>query len=401
MKNKFTLRQLLYITALLAVLADSMLIPFYPQFFEQVYQEHSLLVTGIFIAICRIAMIISFPFWSWLTKRMDPLKILTYTQGIAGLVCIVCSFASTLTYFFLCTILIELLKSSYLLIYPYLVKTSAKEKRAAAISGISIILNMGIVISTLLGGYFIEYLEPRHILIVVGCMDILQMLISRYIIQKELNKETETTEVMITEEPEISFSGMRDFVILCLITLLFYFSMVVIRPYYTWFLTDTYSGSISITTAALIFIVPNIMALMIAPFMHRLTTVYPLNKLLIASCGLMIIGIGMQIFPGFKTALIGGRIIYGIGMFICEVIVDMLIFNLSSSATIYKYYSYVNVVQSVSVLIAPLVAASLINRYGQYPLFVSAMIATFGMSVFVFFLSLNKKKEVVLINNQS
>ncbi len=398
MKNKLTLRQLLYTTALLAVLADSMLIPFYPQFFEQVYQEHSLLITGVFIAICRMAMLVSFPFWSWLTKRMDPLKILSYTQGAAGLICIVCSFASTLTYFFSCTIFIELLKSSYLLIHPYLVKTSGKEKRAAAISGISIILNMGVVISTLLGGYFIEYLQPRHILIVVGCMDILQMLISRYIIRKEMTYAGETSPVN-NGDPQIQFSGLRDLVILCFITLLFYFSMVIIRPYYTLFLVDSYGSSVSITAAAFIFIVPNIMALLIAPFMVRLTSVYPLNKLLFTSCCLMVVGISMQIFPGSKPALISGRVIYGIGMFICEVIVDMLIFNLSSNANIYKYYSYVNVVQSISVLIAPLAAASLITRYGQYPLFVSAILATAGMSVFVFLLTLHKKKEIVPLKN--
>lgn len=64
MKHFLSVRTLLYLTALLAVLADSVLIPFYPQFFKSVYQEHSLLVTGIFIAVCRLAMIISFPFWS-------------------------------------------------------------------------------------------------------------------------------------------------------------------------------------------------------------------------------------------------------------------------------------------------------------------------------------------------
>ncbi len=396
MREPLTLRKLLYLTALLAVLADSMLIPFYPQFFEHVYQEHSLLITGIFIAVCRLAMIVSFPFWSWLTQRYDPLKILSYTQGTAGIICIISSFASTLNYFFICTIVIELLKSSYLLIYPFLVKTSAKDKRAAAISGISIILNMGVVISTLLGGYFIEYLQPRHILIVVGCMDILQMLISRYILAKRLQPEAaEENNVQSTGN---TFTGLRDFILLCSITLLFYFAMVIIRPYYTLFLTDTY-GSISITMAAFIFIIPNIIALLIAPFTVKLMSSYPLNALLLASCGLMIIGTGMQIFPGIKSMLMAGRIIYGMGMFVCEVIVDMMIFNLSTSKNIYKYYSYVNVVQSVSVLLAPLAAAPLITNYGQYPLFILALIATAGMSVLVLLLSFQKKKEMVILKN--
>lgn len=382
-------------TALLAVLADSMLIPFYPQFFEKVYRENSLLITGIFIAVCRLAMIISFPFWSWLTKKINPLKILTFTQGGAGIICILCSFATTLQYFFLCTIIIELLKSSYLLIYPYLIKTSEKEKRAAAISGISIILNFGIVISTLLGGYFIEYLQPRYILIAVGCMDILQMLISRYILFKNFSiEETETAP-----EPDNSFGSMREFILLCAITLLFYFAMVIIRPYYTLFLMDTYGSSISITMAAFIFIIPNIVALLIAPFTVKLTGSYPIHLLLIACCGLMIIGTGMQIFPGVQQVMIIGRIIYGIGMFVCEVIVDMMIFNLCNNKNIYKYYSYVNVVQSVSVLLAPLFAASLISIYGQYPLFISAIVATMAMSVLAFFLSVSGKKEMIPLKN--
>jgi DHA1 family multidrug resistance protein-like MFS transporter len=394
MKKYLTIRKLLYATALLAVLADSMLIPFYPQFFEKVYQEQSLLITGVFIAVCRLAMIVSFPFWSWLTRRIEPLKILSWTQGAAGMLCILCSFASTLSYFFIFTILIELLKSSYLLIYPYLVKTAGKDDRAAAISGISIILNLGIVISTLMGGYFLAYLEPRYILIVVGLLDILQMLISRYILAKNL-AEAEGKE-MIPLQEEQQFSGMRDFLLLCLITLLFYFAMVIIRPYYTLFLIDTYQG-ISMTGAALIFIIPNMVALFIAPFIAKLTSSYPLQRLLLVSCGLMMIGIGMQVFPAFSSVLITGRFLYGIGMFICEVIIDMMIFNLSSDKNIYKYYSYVNVVQSVSVLLAPLAAASLVSQYGQYPLFISALVTTGAMIGIALLLSVYRKKEIALI----
>lgn len=399
MKDQSLIRKLLYTMALMAVLADSMLIPFYPQFFEQVYQEHSLLLTGIFIAICRLAMIISFPFWSWLTKHVDPLKILSFTQGGAGIICIICSFTTTLNYFFVCTIVIELLKSSYLLIYPYLVKTSGKEKRVAAISGISIILNMGIVLSTLTGGYFMEYLEPRHTLILVGCMDILQMLLSRYILSRNLHKNvTEKTEEEDKEE-SLPFSGMKKLVLICMITLLFYFSMVIIRPYYTLFLTDLYGSSMSMTSAALIFIIPNIVALCIAPFTIRIVSGYQLPALLLASCGLMIIGIGMQIFAGIPSMLIGGRIIYGAGIFICEVIMDMMVFNLSTDKTIFKYYSYINVVQSVSVLSAPLIAGSLISSFGQYPLFISALAATVGMSLLVLPLAFQRKKEMIPLKN--
>lgn len=398
MKEQLTVRKLIYTTALLAVLADSMLIPFYPQFFEQVYQEHSLFVTGSFIAVCRLAMIASFPFWSWLTQKVNPLKILSFTQGTAGVMCILCSFANTLSYFFFCTILIELLKSSYLLIYPYLVKTSTKEKRAAAISGISIILNSGIILSTLLGGYFIEFLQPRYILIAVGIMDILQMLISRFILYKNLSIEKEEEEEEKTRvETTDGIASMRSFVLLCFITMLFYFAMVIIRPYYTLFLTDTYGTSISITVAAFIFIIPNIVALLLAPFTVKLISSYSLPALLLCSCGLMIIGTGMQIFPGVKPVMIAGRVIYGSGMFVCEVIVDMMIFNLCSNKNIYKYYSYVNVMQSLSILVAPLLAASLISKYGQYPLFISAIAATAGMSVCIFFLSLYESPVKKLI----
>lgn len=401
MKDQSLTRKLLYTMALMAVLADSMLIPFYPQFFEQVYQEHSLLLTGIFIAVCRLAMILSFPFWSWLTKHVDPLKILSFTQAGAGIVCILCSFASTLNYFFLCTVVIELLKSSYLLIYPYLVKTSGKEKRIVAISGISVILNLGIVLSTLTGSYFMEYLEPQHALILVGCMDILQMLLSRYILVKNLHTHVTENEKEDKEDPEtiVPFSGMKKLILICLITLLFYFSMVIIRPYYILFLTDQYDRSISITSAALIFIIPNLVALCIAPFTVRIISGYQLPALLLASCGLMISGIGMQIVPGIQSILIGGRIIYGAGIFICEVIMDMMVFNLSTDKTIFKYYSYINVVQSISVLTAPLIAGSLISQFGQYPLFIFALAATAGMSILVLPLLLQRKKEIIPFKN--
>lgn len=399
MKTMIPLRKFLYTLALLAVLADSMLIPFYPQFFDRVYQENSLLVTGIFIAVCRLAMIISFPFWSWLTKHIEPIRILIFTQGAAGLLCIVCSFAHTLNYFFIVTVLIELLKSSYLLLYPYLVKTAVQDKRAAAISAISIIMNVGIVISTAIGGYFLEFLQPKHMLIVVGCIDMLQMLISGYVYVKKIHLRKEQEQILSQQETKNTVPALRNFIILCAITLFFYFSMVIIRPYFTLFLTDTYGGSMGIGIAAFIFIIPNMVALAMAPFMVKLTSCCPLPVLLLTSCGLMIIGIGMQILPGEQQALIAGRILYGAGMFITEVIVDMMIFNLSTDRNIFRYYSYVNVMQSISVLIAPLAAAFLVSTYGQYYLFIAALLATAGMSILVLLLSVQNKKQIIALKN--
>ncbi|HET8962540.1 MAG TPA: MFS transporter [Chitinophagales bacterium] len=392
MKKQIPGRNLLYLIALFAVLTDSMLIPFYPRFFELVYQEHSLLITGVFIAFCRIVMIISFPFWGWLAKRVNPLKILTYTQGMAGIICIICSFAGTLTSFFICSFLIELLKSSYLLIYPYLVKTSKTNNRAVTISGISIILNLGIVISTLLGGYFIEHFHPRFIFIIVGCMDILQMIISRYITKSiQVKENMPSNEVMQAAQSKINLP------ILCLISLFFYFSMVIVRPYFVLFLTSNDKDNLSVSVAALIFIIPNIVALFIAPFTSKLISSYPLNTLLIGSCVLMSIGLAMHIYPNNASIVIGGRIIYGTGMFLCEVIIDMLVFTRSTENNIYKYYSYLNVVQNISIVIAPLTAATFISAYGQYPIFLSAIAAILIMIILI--LPFCKKRELGLIKN--
>lgn len=307
-----------------------------------------------------------------------------------------CSFAGTLSHFFICALLVELFKSSYLLIYPHLVKTSSINNRAIAISGISIILNLGIVLSTLLGSYFIEYLQPSYIFILVGCMDILQMFISKSILSRNHDMKQESPAPVETRKKT---ADKLDFLFLCLITLFFYFAMVIIRPYYTLFLTSIYGNCINTTMAAFIFIIPNIIALGVAPFTAKFTSTYPLNSLLLGSCGLMIIGIGMQIFPGHALIIIAGRILYGIGMFMSEVIVDIRVFNLSNNQNIYKWYSYINGVQNISILIAPLVAAFIISSYGQYPLFIMSVASTLIMSVLVFVLSAYKKKEFILQKN--
>lgn len=395
MSSKTNIKPFIYSIALLASLADSLLVPFYPQFFNSVYKEDTLSVTGIYIAACRLAMMCSFPFWSWLSKKYNVIKILSVTQILAAAVCISSAFAADLKSFFVLTLLAELLKSSYLLLYPYLIKISGHRKRSTVISYIALILNSGIVISAVAGGYIIENMNPAHALIVVGILDVCQFIICCYVLSlkgfkaavTEQHKEAETQPTQ-----EFGLSTRRDFVLICAITWVFYFSMVIIRPYFTQFIIGRSGEGFGLTEAGMIFIIPNILALFMVPFTAYVTSAPHIKRNLLLSAGFILAGIIFQLFYTTTVLLIAGRVIYSIGIFISEVSIDLMVFSLCSSADLFRYYSYISVVQNIAIFSAPLCAGLLITTFGHEALFFTALA---GTAFVVFLLLLLWKKQVL------
>lgn len=75
---------------LVAVVSDYLLHPFYPQFFELRFGiKNPELVGYYFAAICFMVMI-AFPFWAYVSKKVSELNILVYTQFVAGILALLC-----------------------------------------------------------------------------------------------------------------------------------------------------------------------------------------------------------------------------------------------------------------------------------------------------------------------
>lgn len=124
----------LYVCVLVGFMADMLLVPYYPQYFSVVYGVENPQYVGILIACCRFVMIFSYPAWAKLSKTIPTLKILIYTQAMAGVAVLACMWAPNEWLFLILSMVHVAFKSSYLLIYPLIISFAGRENHTHAVS---------------------------------------------------------------------------------------------------------------------------------------------------------------------------------------------------------------------------------------------------------------------------
>ena len=86
-----TLRRALIGMTLLAVLGDSLLMPFYPQYFAERFGELRSEQVGLYLAaVCLVAML-ALPVWVRLARHAHPLRLLILGQLVAGVLALALS----------------------------------------------------------------------------------------------------------------------------------------------------------------------------------------------------------------------------------------------------------------------------------------------------------------------
>ncbi|HEY5705191.1 MAG TPA: MFS transporter [Terrimicrobiaceae bacterium] len=342
----------LYTIAILSYLADSMLVPFYPQYFKTVYGVDSPLISGAYIAACRIGMLISFQFWSRLTNRFSVMRILCLTQGIAGGISLLCAVAPTVGWFMAFSVLADIFKSSYLLLYPHIIRTAGRDREGSVISYMALIANLGIVLSVLIGGTLLDRVDARMAIVAVAILDWVQMLISLHI----RSRESDSALAVAASRERNRSNAATTLACLCAMMFMFYFSLVSLRPFYTSFI-ESQHPAVSMTSAGIIFIIPNMMAVLLAPWGQRITTNAKIRDVLIWSCSFVGLCTILQSAAGSLLFLVASRVVYGAALFIVEIALDYLLFRWSREKELITNYSYINLSQNAAIILAPLAAS--------------------------------------------
>ena len=117
----------LILMTLFAVISDALLIPFYPQFFQARYGEGSPWHVGAYVAFISIVVMCVFPLWVRVARRFETLHILQVTQGIAAALCLASYWAPGVASYWVLSMAMFAFKSSYLLNFPYLMRTETDD----------------------------------------------------------------------------------------------------------------------------------------------------------------------------------------------------------------------------------------------------------------------------------
>ena len=367
---------------LVAVVSDYLLHPFYPQFFELRFGvTNPELVGYYFAAICFMVMI-AFPFWAYISKKVSELNILVYTQFIAGILALYCYYTESYINFWIVSLIMIIFKGSYLLVYPYILKIITKEEHPKTIGLLSVVVHLGGILGAVIGGLTVDFIDPSNIFLIMAGGDFVQMGMSAFLLK---SKKYDTSIVAVDEVQTEKKLIPKGFILkLGLITMILYFSDFLIRPFFSLY-WESFSAFKSKLVSGSIYAIPGFVALVTLWINNKRKTEEGYQGIINAIC-IGVIGLFLQGIPSDAFVIIG-RIIYGWAIFQGVVKFDILLFELSSPESYAVDYSKIHFFQNLGVLLASLSVGLVVENYGlQIPfnIALAGFIITLALYFFVF-----------------
>ncbi len=382
---------------LVAVISDYLLHPFYPQFFEARFGVTDPEWVGYYFAAICFMVMISFPFWAYISKKVAELNILVYTQLIAGIFALFCYWTNSYINFWIISLVMILFKGSYLLVYPYILKLITKKEHSGTIGLLSVVVHLGGILGAVIGGLVVDLIDASYIFLIMALGDFIQMFMSIYLIRSDkYNTSVSPEEEAFIDQVDKKMIPKRFILKIGVITMILYFSDFLIRPFFS-----TYWEHISVYDSKLIsgtiYAIPGFVAL-IALWMNfrRKSTntnfqgIIPV--LLLGTIGLLLQGVPFEVF------VIIGRVIYGWAIFQGVVKFDVLLFELSTPESYAIDYSKVHFFQNLGVLVSSFSVGLLVDNHGLQVPFIVALVGfiiTLLLYYFIFKIAIKNTSKVL------
>lgn len=344
----------------LAVVSDAVLIAFYPQFFEQRYGVSSSLHVGAYIAAISIAVMCTLPLWARVARRVETMRLLVFTQCAAGLLCAASYWADSVFAYWVLTLLMFGCKSSYLLMYPYLMRRERPEMHGLTIGLLSVIVHLGGIFGAAAGGYVLQSVGPAACLWLMAAGDFAQMLICATLIATGMapREQPLTPPAQAHSRWAVIGAVLR----LALVMLVFDFSAYLTRPFFSVYWEQLSGSGPAIT--GVVFAIPGFVALAAlavnkrAQARGRASLDHLLGNLMLGAAGLL-----LQAAPA-EWAVLLGRCLYGWALFQVSVKLEVSLFRISTPDAYAGHYSITNFFQNFGVLLSSFAAGALVARYG-------------------------------------
>lgn len=390
---------LLLMCGFLFVFTETILSPFYPQFFAQVFGVEDLVLTGQYVALCRLTVLLSAPIWGFIARHYDPLKLLIIGQSVATVVTLLLSQASSLSVFLGLSVLLLLFKSSYFLFYSLLIELQGKKKQASTVGQVQLVVHAALIASALASAWVLELTNPLQMFVVVALLDLLQVglcvLVFRHRRQntKLLHAKTASIQSPIhsisTNDADVAVSpatpsawAARTIMAYGLLVLGFSIATNSVRPYLTAYSSEVLG--VDRLSSAYLYLIPSVMAFAVFPILHtawvkriQVQQAYALMLLLLT------LSLAWQAFAQGFYELVAARMLFGFSMLLGQALLEMYLFAHAADSP-HWYFSLSSTVQHAGQLLAPLLAAWVVLGWGlAAPFWLAALIlAGSGLAIY-------------------
>jgi predicted MFS family arabinose efflux permease len=388
------LKTSLILLTLISVICDTMILPFYPQFFSVAFGVNNAMHTGIYIAASCITVMCLFPFWAKVSKRVNEVHLWVYTQLASMLLGLSCYWVNDIVSFWLLSQLMLAFKASYLLIYPFVMRLESRDKHLGVASLFSVLMHFGAIGGALVGGVFLQWFSPKTLYLVMALGDALQVVVCLCLIQKYQISRTDIAEVKSSEQviakPSLGYRWFSNFRLkpfvlqIGLLSLLFYFAAFAIRPFLSLYWENIAQMDHRVISG-LVYSLPAWVALLglyINLKQQRQLNVYQRIywALVWAILGCLIQSSSNEWF------FITGRLIFAWGLFQITVNLEVLLFKLSQPEDFASDYSQVHLFQNIGVILASVSTAYLVAVLGgNWAFYLAALLLVVTLITFVTF----------------
>ncbi|WP_299462765.1 MFS transporter [uncultured Microscilla sp.] len=378
-----SLRNFLIWMTMVAVVSDYLLHPFYPQFFEARFGVTNPKMVGYYFAAICFMVMLAFPFWAYVSKRVAELRILVYTQLVAGILALYCFYTTSLQVFWIASLTMVCFKGSYLLVYPFILRIIKPEAHTRTIGILSVVVHLGGILGAVIGGLVVDMVNPAYIFLVMAAGDFIQMGMSIYLLKSpRFNIELPTPDGG-EDTPKNSPLVPKGFVLkIGLITLVLYFADFIIRPFFARY-WEAISGTGSQLVSGFMYAIPGFVAVFALWWSrkHAGDQGNDYQRIAVALV-LGMAGLFLQVAP-WVPVVVMGRILYGWAIFQGMVRFDALLFQLSNPESYAVDYSKIHFFQNLGVLLASFSVGIVVDTQGlQMPFWIA--LVGFGVSLVAF-----------------
>jgi DHA1 family multidrug resistance protein-like MFS transporter len=366
---------------LVSVVCDTMLLPFYPQFFKEEFGLNSSEHVGFYIATCCFSVMMVFPLWAKVAKYINELHLWVYTQIAAAILGICCYLATDIVTFWVLSQLMLMFKASYLLIYPFVMRLEEKDKHLGMVGLFAVLMHFGGIGGALLGGFALEVMSARDVYLIMAGGDTLQVFICLWLIRRQkVHWRPKPIEQHKSTAPLAMWQGY--IAKLGLVSLLLYFSAFLIRPFFSLYWHQVWSNDNELV-AALVYSIPAWAAIGCLWYHHRFGQSDNHTPIILSAFFVAVFGLMMQGSEQVLTLLIG-RGLFGIAMFQATVRVEVMLFKFSKPEHYGSDFSKIHIFQNLGVIGASFAAGSIVDEVSlTSPFYLGA--AGFALAAFAFY----------------
>lgn len=374
------LRIAILIMSACGVISDSILIAFYPQFFELRYGLTSTVHVGAYIAAISIAVMCALPFWAKLTRRIETLHLLWITQCLAGSLAIASAHAPTVQGYWVLTMLMFIMKASYLLLFPYLMREEKPENHGLVIGMVAVVVHVGAIFGASVGGSALEYLGPEASMYLMSAGDFVQMGICLLLIfsgnygRKNTAQSTTNNDNTFAEKNKPLTRPAGAWIALAKLSglmLLFDMSAYLVRPFFSVYWESIYAAG-NQTITGMVFAIPGMVAI-VGLIINKSLLKNKIRNLDHTAVNLLIGATGLLLQASSSPLLVlVGRCLYGWSLFQVVVKLEVTLFRISQPAFYDRDFAVTNFFQNLGVLLASFAAGYIVSWIGVHMSFALA-----------------------------